>query len=189
MGYICKVATREELEKRWDYLNKINPGKKWIEFRENALKHYDEKSTISYLGFLDDEIICEATAVIDESAFAGDINEPSGLLSDTMCYLAAFRTNAEYEGKGYFRRLYDYMENDLRRRGYKELSLGVGPDAVRNIEIYFHLGFRKYIKTVIQYEPSENDPSVLEEDVIIFYKKEIPVVCSAQTIPPFQVER
>lgn len=30
--------------------------------------------------------------------------------------------------------------------GYTELSLGVGPEAVRNIEIYFHLGYRDYIK-------------------------------------------
>lgn len=173
MAYICKEAARDELIRRWEYLNKINPGEKWTAFRENALKHYDEKSTISYLGILDGEIICEATAVVSESAFIGDIDEPSGLLSGTMCYLAAFRTNKEYEGKGYFRRLYDFAENDLKGRGYTELSLGVGPEAVRNMEIYFHLGFREYIKTVIQYEPSEDDPLVREEDVILFYKKKI----------------
>lgn len=173
MHYLCKLATKDELIKRWEYLNVINPGNKWIGFRENALKHYDEKSTISYLGLLNNKIICEATAVIKESAFIGDIDDPSGLLSDSMCYLAAFRTNKEYEGKGYFRRLYDFVETDLKERGYKELSLGVGPEAVRNMEIYFHLGFREYIKTVIQYEPSENDPSFQEEDVIIFYKKKI----------------
>ena len=171
--YLCKIATKDELQKRWDYLNRINPGRKWIEFRENALKHYDEKSTISYLGILNNEIICEITAVIKESAFIGDIDDPSGLLSDSMCYLAAFRTNKEYEGKGYFHKLYDFVETDLKERGYTELSLGVGPEAVRNMEIYFHLGFREYIKTVIQYEPSEDDPSLREEDVIIFYKKKI----------------
>ena len=174
MGYICKTANREELIRRWEYLIKTSPGdNRWVRFREDALKHYDEKSTISYLGFLDDEIICEATAYIKDSAFIGDISEPSGLLSDSMSYLAAFRTNKEYEGKGYFRKLYDFAENDLRERGYTELSLGVGPEAVRNMEIYFHLGFRDYIKTVIQYEPSADDPSIQEEDVIIFYKKKI----------------
>ena len=173
-NYICKVATREELLKRWDYLVEIHPNDhRWTGFRENALKHYDEESTISYLGFLDGEIICEATAYIKDSAFKGDIDEPSGLLSDTMSYLAAFRTDKEYEGKGYFRKLYNFVENDLKERGYTELSLGVGPESVRNIEIYFHLGFRDYIKTVIQYEPSAEDPSKKEEDVIIFYKKKI----------------
>lgn len=174
MDYICKVATREELIRRWEYLIKTNPGDtRWIGFRENALRNYDENSTISYLGFLKGEIICEATAYIQESAFLGDIREPSGLLSDSMSYLAAFRTNPEHEGKGYFRRLYDFVEKDLRQRGYTELSLGVGPEAIRNMEIYFHLGFREYIKTVIQYEPSGENPSVQEEDVILFYKKKI----------------
>lgn len=173
-NFICKIANREELLKRWDYLIEIHPGnKKWCEFKDNALKHYDEKSTISYLGFLNDEIICEATAYIKESAFIGDISDTSGLLSDNMAYLAAFRTNKEFEGQGYFSKLYNFIENDLKAKGYNELSLGVGPEAVRNIEIYFHLGYKDYIKTVIEYEPSENDPSKKEEDVILFYKKKI----------------
>ena len=174
MGYLCKVADRDELSRRWEYLIRIHPGDpRWVGFRETSLRHYDEQSTISYLGILDDEIICEATAYIQDSAFVGDINDPSGLLSDRMSYLAAFRTNREYEGKGYFSRLYAFVENDLRKRGYTELSVGVGPKAVRNMEIYFHLGFREYIKTVVQYEPSWKNPSVQEEDVILFYKKKI----------------
>jgi GNAT superfamily N-acetyltransferase len=166
-NFICKVANREELLKRWDYLIKIHPGNnKWVKFKENALKHYDEKSTISYLGFLNDEIICEATAYINDSAFIGDISEPSGLLSDSMAYLAAFRTNKEYEGKGYFGKLYRFIENDLKEKGYTELCLGVGPEEVRNIEIYFHLGFTNYIKTLIEETTSK-------EEVILFYKKKI----------------
>jgi len=108
-NYICKIATRDELLKRWDYLIEIHPdNNKWVEFKENALKHYDEKSTISYLGFLNNEIICEITAYIKESAFIGDISEPTGLLSDNMAYLAAFRTNKEFEGKGYFSKFIFY---------------------------------------------------------------------------------
>ena len=61
----------------------------------------------------------------------------------------------------------------MKEKGYTELSLGVGPEAVRNIEISFHLGYRDYIKTVIEYEPSKNAPSKQEEDVILFYKKKI----------------
>lgn len=170
-NFSCKVATRDELLKRWEYLIKIHPGNNdWVRYKENAVRNYDNGSTISYLGFLDDQIICEATAYIKESAFVGDISNPSGLLNDNMAYLAAFRTNKEYEGQGYFSKLYNFMEKDLKNRGYTELSLGVGPEAVRNIEIYFHLGFREYIKTVIEYEQSKDD-DLKQEDVILFYKK------------------
>ncbi|MBQ3409358.1 MAG: GNAT family N-acetyltransferase [Clostridia bacterium] len=173
-NYICKIANRDELLKRWDYLIEIHPGNnKWVEFKENALKHFDEKSTISYLGFLNDKSICEITAYIKDSAFIGDISDSSGLLNDSMAYLAAFRTNKEFEGKGYFSKLYNFVENDLKEKGYTELSLGVGPEAVRNMEIYFHLGYRDYIKTLIEYEQSQEAPLKKEEDVILFYKKKI----------------
>ena len=173
-NYVCKIANRDELLKRWDYLIEIHPGNnKWVEFKENALKHFDEKSTISYLGFLNDKIICEITAYIKDSAFIGDISDSSGLLNDSMAYLAAFRTNKEFEGKGYFSKLYNFVENDLKEKGYTELSLGVGPEAVRNMEIYFHLGYRDYIKTLIEYESSQEDPVNKEEDIILFYKKKI----------------
>ena len=169
--YICKVATRGELLKRWEYLIKIHQGADmWVRFKENALKHFDEKSTISYLGFLNGESICEMTAYVKDSAFIGDISDPSGLLDSGMAYLAAFRTNKEYEGKGYFGKLYKFVESDLKKRGYSELSLGVGPEAVRNIEIYFHLGFTNYIKTLVE---KETENGTVNEDVIIFYKKKI----------------
>lgn len=167
-NYICRVATRDELLKRWEYLVSIHPGNdEWAKFREKTIRNYDEGNIISYLGFLDGEIICEATAYINEAAFVGDISEPSGLLNDNMAYLAAFRTNKEFEGKGYFSQLYKFMENDLKNRGYLELSLGVGPEEVRNILIYFHLGYREYIKTVFKHSSSNR------EDVILFYKKRI----------------
>lgn len=166
-NFICKIAKKEELLKRWEYLIEIHPGNNnWVVFRDNAIKHFDEESTISYLGFLDNEIICELTAYIKPSAFIGDISDPSGLLTDDMAYLAAFRTNKEYEGRGYFSKLYKFAENDLINRGYKELSLGVGPEDVRNIEIYFHLGFREYIKSTVEHD--ENG-----DDYINFYKKKI----------------
>jgi len=173
-NFVCKIANREDIIKRMNYLIETHPNNNiWVEAKEMALRGYDEQSKIMYIGVLNNEIICEATAYIKESAFIGDISEPSGLLSDSMAYLAAFRTNKEYEGKGYFSKLYKFVEKDLKDRGYSELSLGVGPEADRNIEIYFHLGFRDYIKTVIEYEPSKDDPTVKEEDVILFYKKKI----------------
>ena len=37
-NFICKVANREELIKRWEYLIEIHPGNnKWVEFKNNAL--------------------------------------------------------------------------------------------------------------------------------------------------------
>lgn len=166
-NYICKIATKEELLKRWDYLIKIHPGNSvWEKYRDNAINNFENGNTISYLGFLDSEAICEITAYIKNEAFIGDISDSSGLLSNDMVYLAAFRTNKEFEGKGYFSKLYHFVEDNLRTKGYTALSLGVGPDSVRNIEIYFHLGFREYIKTTVEFFEDE-------VEYVNFYKKKI----------------
>ena len=166
-NYICKIANKDELIKRWEYLVNIHSGNElWVKFKERTINLFDEGSIIPYIGILNGEIICEATAYINESAFVGDISEPDGLLSDDMAYLAAFRTNKEHEGQGYFSKLYKFIEEDIKQRGYKALSLGVGPDEKRNIEIYHHLGFTDYIKTITNKEDSGNGD-------IVFYKKEI----------------
>ena len=162
-NYVCKVADRDELIKRWKYLVEIHPVNNiWEKFKDNALNNFDNDNTISYVGILNDEIICELTAYIKEEAFIDDIDDYDDLLSEERCYLAAFRTNKEYEGQGYFSLLFDYVVEDLKSRGYKELSLGVSPEEVRNMEIYFHLGFRDYIKSTTQ-----------DNELILFYKKDI----------------
>lgn len=162
-NYVCKVADRDELIKRWKYLVEIHPVNNiWEKFRDNALNNFDNDNTISYVGILNDEIICELTAYIKEEAFIDDIDDYDDLLSEERCYLAAFRTNKEYQGNGYFSLLFDYVVEDLKSRGYKELSLGVSPEEVRNMEIYFHLGFRDYIKSTTQ-----------DNELILFYKKDI----------------
>ena len=162
-NYVCKIANREELEKRWNYLIDIHSVNNiWGKFRDNALNNFDNDNTISYIGILDGEIICELTAYIKEEAFIDDIDDCEDLLSEDRCYLAAFRTNKEHEGNGYFSLLFDYVVEDLKSRGYSELSLGVSPNEVRNMEIYFHLGFRDYIKATNQ-----------DNELILFYKKDL----------------
>ena len=170
-GYVCKLATRQELLARWDYLVRLHDDPVWAIFRENQLRNFDRGNILPFVGILDGRIICEMTAYVKEEAFEGDISDPAGLLADTMAYLAAFRTDREFENRGYFGRLYRFAENHLRGLGYTALSLGVGPEAVRNIQIYFHLGFREYIKTTLEHDPPRFPGDVPEEEVVLFYRK------------------
>ena len=67
--------------------------------------------------------------------------------------MTAFRTNKEYEGKGYFSKLYKFMEEDLKNKGYTLLTLGVEPKEIRNKKIYNHYGFVEYIKNAKEVYP------------------------------------
>ena len=115
-NYICKIATIEEMEQNWNYLIEIHPNNNaWKIYKEEAIKNMKEKNTIVYYGMLNGTIISEATAFVSNT---DDTNE---LVNEHTSYLSAFRTRKEYQGKGYFSKLYNYMENDLKSRGYTKL--------------------------------------------------------------------
>ena len=174
MSYICKIAELGEIEKRMNFLIDSHPNNLvWVKAKENAIRGYNEKSKIMYIGMLDGEIICEATAYIKESAFIGDITNTKDLLSEKRAYLSGFRTNKEFEGQGYFSKLYKFMEQDLKEKGYKELCLGVEPCEVRNMQIYFKLGFVNYIRTAIEYLPAKDEYSKPCEEIVNYYYKVI----------------
>ena len=116
--YICKIATIEEMEQNWNYLIEIHPNNNaWKIYKEEAIKNMKEKNTIVYYGILNGTIISEATAFISNT---DDTNE---LVNEYTSYLSAFRTRKEYQGKGYFSKLYKFMEDDLKSKGYTTLAV------------------------------------------------------------------
>lgn len=147
MNYKCVIGDEKLVSQKWDYEIKIhNNSMKWIKFKEITLNNLDNR--IIYLGMIDDTIICEATAVINKLDY--EVKNKSEFVSGDAVYLCAFRTNKEYQNKGYFSRLYKFMENDLKKRGVKKLILGVEPSEVRNMMIYFKYGFVNYINSYME---------------------------------------
>ena len=117
-NYICKIATLEEMEQNWNYLIEIHPyNNAWKIYKEEAIKNMKEKNTIVYYGILNGTIISEATA------FISNTNDTNELINENTSYVSAFRTRKEYQGKGYFSKLYNFMENDLKNKGYTKLAV------------------------------------------------------------------
>lgn len=173
-NYICKKANLEELIQKADYEIARHPNNHmWVVFKERAIKNFKNGNTILYIGILNNEIICEATAVIKKEGLVGDIHNPEGLLENDMVYLSGFRTNKEYEGKGYFSKLFQYLTKDLKNSGYRKVSIGVEPSEIRNIQIYFKWGFINYIKTTIEHLPAKDENSNQLEEIVNFYYKKL----------------
>ena len=146
MSYICKIANLKEMNKKWDYEiehAEENEKSNWIIWKKKAIKCYKYGAQIPYYGFLDDKIICEATA----SLCADIVQNGEDLVDDHTAYLTAFRTIEEYRGQGYFSKLFKYMVNDLKKRGYTRLTLGVEPEEFTNKAIYTKYGYTNFIKT------------------------------------------
>ena len=135
--YICKIASPEEMEQKWDYEIGIHPGQEnWIVWKGEAIEGFRSGRSIPYYGILDGTVICEATAVLNPDFMQA---------ADREVELCAFRTIRAYRGKGFFSKLMDFMLKDLKQKGYARAVVGVEPDETVNKAIYRHWGFTEYL--------------------------------------------
>lgn len=148
--YICKIASLEEMNEKWDYeIEHASDKNNWIVWKNEHIERFKNGYIIPYYGILDGKIICECTATINNTF----VQNSEGLIDEETAYLAAFRTIEEYQGKGYFSKLFKYMISDLKKRGYKRVTLGVEPEELKNKAIYTKYGFTKFIKSCNEYYP------------------------------------
>ena len=163
-NYKCVVASMDQIIEKWDEeIKRHNYSEEWKIYKEHSLSNMDTR--IVYMGILDGKIITEATAIVSSKDTC--MENKDYLVDNGKAYLSAFRTNKEYENQGYFSKLYKFMENDLKKRGFKILTLGVEPKEVRNMQIYFKWGYTNYIKTDYEYYPSG------EKILVNYYEKEL----------------
>ena len=157
--YICKIASREEMEQKWDYeISQHSEKKNWIVWKGEAIESALAGRAIPYYGILDGTIICEATAVLNPDF--GQTGRETGRIVE----LCAFRTNKEYRGKGYFSKLMDFLQKDLKQKGYNEAVVGVEPDERLNREIYHHWGFTRLVPSGTETYP---DGTVIEVEFFV----------------------
>ena len=148
---VCKIATLEDIIKKHDYeIEKaVDDKENWVVWKEKAIEKYNKGLSITYMGLLNDEIIYECTAAIDPTI----VQNSDSLVDSKTAYLFAFRTNEEYQGRGYFSILFKFMINDLISRGYEKVTLGVEPEEEKNKTIYFKYGFTEHIKDAKEVYP------------------------------------
>lgn len=163
-NYICKIATVDEMNTKWDYeIAKASDDKEnWIIWKKENIERFQNGYIIPYYGILDGRIICECTAAINSLV----VQNADNLVDERTAYLTAFRTIPKYQGKGYFSKLFRFMIEDLKNRGYEKVTLGVEPKEINNKRIYLKYGFNEHIK-----DSKEVYPDGTEIDVEYYGKK------------------
>ena len=162
--YACKIASLEEMNRKWDYEISQHPGEKnWTVWKDEAIEGFRTGLSLPYYGVLDETVICEATAVLLPGIEQGIKEEKE----EKIIELCAFRTIKAYRGRGYFSKLMDFMLKDLKRRGFAKAVVGVEPEELINKEIYRHWGFTEPIRTGTETYP---DGTVINVE---FYGKQL----------------
>ena len=143
--YHCRIATIDDIAEMYDRLikNYSNGDTNWSALKEKDIQRVGAEQAITYIGSLSGVIICVSKAALDASV----VQNSEGLVDERTAYLFAFRTNDDYQGKGYFSKLYHFMIDDLKSRGYERATLGVEPKEETNKKIYRKYGFTEYIKS------------------------------------------
>ncbi len=145
--YICKIASVDEVIAKWNYeikKQKRKQKKSALELvKNNAIENIKNGQAVIYYGKLNDKIICQATAMFDENI----IQNSDGLVGVETVYLCNFSTDKKYQGRGFFSKLFKFVIEDLKNKGYIKYTLGVEPKETKNLQIYQHFGFNTLIKS------------------------------------------
>lgn len=150
MNYVCKIASLNDIIKKYDYeINNNDDKGNWIIWKNKAIERFNKGLSITYIGLLGNEIVCECSAALDKSI----VQNSDGLIDDETVYLFAFRTIDKYQGQGYFSKLFKFMIDDLKKKGYKKVTLGVEPEETKNKPIYTKYRFTEYIKEAYETYP------------------------------------
>ena len=131
------MIIRKILKEEFVKLKEMFPGNEelWIKYKDKRLKQLEDKEIDIY-------------AIEEEEKFIGEITVnyiSHDLLAETIpnirVYFEAFRINRKYQGKGLGQKLIEYTINDLKEKGFKEMTIGVEEDNQKAKHIYFKYGF------------------------------------------------
>jgi len=142
--YVMKIASIEELEKSFDEKIASNPTNEHI-IAQKMRRMTDAKNNtkLFFFGYLGGEMITEANATIStDDVHTQNIDK---IMNEKTAYLSAFVTKEEFRGKGYFSRLYRFMEQELKKMGFEYLTLGVESDDAQNKARYHNWGYTELI--------------------------------------------
>ena len=143
-----RKATSEEMLALWGY--------KGIETASPTAKFFYNNITVGNADFWtldrDGELIAELYAFydLDDKDFAD---------GKTIAYLCAFRVKKEYRGQGYGSRLMTAVLDDLKEKGFRNVTIGVGSDEPQNYRLYQRFGFNSKIKDC-HYDPCGMDENM-----------------------------
>ena len=159
---ICyRKATFHDLERVWDYNMAMNPDEPRMQrWKESYITRNQEGRAATYVAEIDGEPVGEVTLDFHAEAYGNP--ETRKFLADgnTRAYVTALRIRKAFEGRGLVSGLMRFVENAAREMGYTSLSIGVEAAETRNLAIYLHWGYNKFLT-------SELDGG----ELVLFYAK------------------
>ena len=140
-----RKATAEDLEIIWDYQIEQNPGDpNWIRWKKQFIDDNHSGAAATFVAVVDGVPVGEGTLLFSPEcrAIRGRLDLADG---KTVTNINALRIREAYEGKGYISALVKFMEAYAADHGYTQVTIGVEAVEARNLGIYLHWGYNRFI--------------------------------------------
>lgn len=157
----CK-ATKNDLEKLWKKNILDNPNdKRWIDWKVEAINNNEKSLASTYTILCDGEPIGEGTLIFSPQCSA--IHNRKQLADNfKTANINALRIQKKYEGQGHISHLMNIIEKEARFMGYTYLTIGVEAQETRNLGIYIHWGYDRFVFSEIE-----------DGNLVLYYKKKL----------------
>ena len=162
MIVIYRLATPQDLELIWNKNIEENlEDIRWVQWKEEYIHYNKNGMAQTYVVVCDEEPVGECTLILSPecNAVRGRLELADG---KTVANINALRIAKEYEGQGHISKLMAYVEEAAKVQNIRALTIGVEAKETRNLGIYLHWGYDKFIM-------SETE----EEEPVLYYRKEI----------------
>lgn len=164
--FIYRKATIEDLNKIWDKdINNHPNDDRWKRWKDRYIKDNQEGKCATFVVLKNDTPIGQITVLYspDCGSVAG---KPLLCNGKDTANMNAFRIEKEYEGQGHISKLVKMAEEYSKKLGIKYMTIGSEAKESRNLGIYLHFGYNKFIMHEFDDEEEDNP-------LVLYYQKEL----------------
>ena len=155
-----RKATAIDLEKIWNKDISYHPDdQRWENWKKDYIDYNEKNLATTFVVVDKTEPVGQLTVILSPECRAvdGRLELADG---KTVANMNAFRIDKKYEGEGHISELFKLAEDYARKKGIKTLTIGVEAKETRNIAIYLHFGFTKFVSA-----------SVEDNELVLYYSK------------------
>ena len=161
-----RIATMQELENWWDKEIKENVGdNSLVVWKNNFIEENINGKRKTFFAFDSGKYVGQGTLLFE--------SKDKVMTGDGKAEIIKLEIEEEYRGKGVATEIYKALKFYAKSVGIKTLTIGVEPSEIRNMQIYFHWGFTKFLQCITENYPPKNDSEEGEIVTVLCYSQNI----------------
>ncbi len=160
---IYRKATLQDLETIWNKDIEKRPNKpQWVIWKKQYIDYnLSGKATTFVVLNNNEEPVGQITLIFSTECSAVK-DRPMLCDGKNIANMNAFRIEKYYEGQGHISKLVKMAEEYAKKKGIKTLTIGSEAKETRNLSIYLHFGYLKFVTSIVE-----------DDELILYYSKDI----------------